>query len=69
MRATTALNRRALTEAQVKRLIRRWAKYATMERKISEATTSPESRARSYGGWLANRQCILELARMLKEGR
>lgn len=58
-----------LTEKQVKRLIRRWARYNTAEHNIYKATTNPDSKARSYGAWLANRQCILELARMFKEGK
>ena len=48
----------------LKRLARRWQRYATMERKLCDTTTNPDSKARSYGAWMAYRKCAMELNRL-----
>ena len=58
-----------LDNATVKRLVKRWGRYATMERKLCDETTSLDSKARAYGAWLAYRMCRKELKRMMEEGR
>lgn len=60
----------ALKGDAIKRLANRWKKYALREKKLGEASAQgTENYYRSYGAWLAYRECVRELERMAEEGR
>lgn len=58
---------RTMTSApDLLKLVHRWKRHATRERRILTSTSNYDSKARSYGAWLAYRQCALELKKIAK---
>ena len=56
-----------MTKKEIERLLRKWSRSATFEKKMAASAVGIDTRCRSFGAWLAYRACANDLRKVTRK--